>query len=141
MKDRLFEIWLSLRMGVANPAFIPLLAQYTPYDLFSMDTEAIAELSCDDKIKRALADKNLEESHRIQRYCRTNGTAATAREESARAFPHSRRGLPPLGRLQKSPKIHVGTGEESSGSGTDSTQGLAPASTGEESREAHEQLA
>ena len=53
-------------------------------------------------------------------------TAATSREESARACPHSRRGLPPLGRLQKYPKIHVGTGEECSGSGTDSTQGLRP---------------
>ena len=51
-------------------------------------------------------------------------TAATAREESALACPHSRRGLTPLGRLQKNPKIHVGNGEESSGSGTDSTQGL-----------------
>ena len=53
-------------------------------------------------------------------------TAATAREESARACPHSRRGLTPLGRLQKYPKIHVSTGEESSGSGTDSTQRLRP---------------
>ena len=53
-------------------------------------------------------------------------TAATAREESARACPHSRRGLTPLGRLQKYPKIHVSNGEESSGSGTDSTQGLRP---------------
>ena len=53
-------------------------------------------------------------------------TAATAREESARACPQSRRGLTPRGRLQKYPKIHVGTGEESSGSGTDSTQGLRP---------------
>ena len=53
-------------------------------------------------------------------------TAATAREESARACPHSRRGLTPLGRLQKSLKIHVSTGEESPGSGTDSTQGLRP---------------
>ena len=53
-------------------------------------------------------------------------TAATAREENARACPHSRRGLTPLGRLQKYPKIHVHTGEESSGSGTDSTQGLRP---------------
>ena len=51
-------------------------------------------------------------------------TAATAREESARACPHSRRRLTPLGRPQKYPKIHVSTGEESSGSGTDSTQGL-----------------
>ena len=53
-------------------------------------------------------------------------TAATAGEESARACPHSRRGLTPLGRLQTYPKIHVSTGEESSGSGTYSTQGLRP---------------
>ena len=36
-------------------------------------------------------------------------TAATAQEESARACPHSRRGLTPLWRLQKYPKIHVST--------------------------------
>ena len=53
-------------------------------------------------------------------------TAATAREESTRACPHSRQGLTPLGRLQKYPKIHVSTGEESSGFGTDSTQGVRP---------------
>ena len=53
-------------------------------------------------------------------------TADTAREESPRAFPHSRRGLTPLGRLQKYPKLHVSTGEEFSGSDTDSTQGLRP---------------
>ena len=53
-------------------------------------------------------------------------TAATARQESARACPHSRRGLTPLGRIQKYPQINVSTGEESSGSGTDSTQGLRP---------------
>ena len=41
--------------------------------------------------------------------------------------------MPPLetrtdspGRLQKDPKIHVSTGKESSGSGTDSTQGHSP---------------
>ena len=33
-------------------------------------------------------------------------------EKSACACPHSRRGLTPLGRLQKNPKIHVSTGEE-----------------------------
>ena len=51
-------------------------------------------------------------------------TAATAREESVRACPHLRRGLTPLRRLQKYPRIHVSTGEESSVSGTESTQGL-----------------
>ena len=53
-------------------------------------------------------------------------TAATAWEEMARSRPHSRRGLTPLWRLQKYPKIHVSTGEESSASGPDSTQGLRP---------------
>ena len=53
-------------------------------------------------------------------------TVATAREESARACPHSRRGLTPLRRLQKYQKNHVSTGEESSGSGTHSTQDLRP---------------
>ena len=62
-------------------------------------------------------------------------TAATAREESALACPHSRRGLTPLGRLRKYPKIHVSTGEESSGSGTDFTQGLMPGSSPGGSRE------
>ena len=47
-------------------------------------------------------------------------TAAPSRQESALACPQTRRGLTPLGRLQKYPKIHVSTGEESSGSGTDS---------------------
>ena len=53
-------------------------------------------------------------------------TAATAREEIARACPHSRRGLTPLVRFQKYPKIHVSTGEETSGSSTDYAQGLMP---------------
>ena len=53
-------------------------------------------------------------------------TASIAREEIASACPHSRRGLTPLRRLQKYPKIHVVTGEESSVSGSDFTQGLRP---------------
>ena len=59
-------------------------------------------------------------------------SATTAREEISRACPHSRRGLTPLGRLQQYPKIHVSTGEKSSGSGTDSTQGLGPGINGSE---------
>ena len=53
-------------------------------------------------------------------------TTVTAREERARACPHSKRGLTPLGRLQKYPKIHVSTGEGYLGSGPESTQGLRP---------------
>ena len=71
--------------------------------------------------------KALRESHRsLDPRDGKRDTAVTAREVSARAYPHSRRRVTPLGRLQKYPRIHVSTGEESSGSGTDSTQGLRP---------------
>ena len=71
--------------------------------------------------------KASRESHRsLDPLDGKRATAATAREESARACPHSRRGLTPLGRLQMYPKIYVSTGEETSGSGTNSTQGLRP---------------
>ena len=54
--------------------------------------------------------KALREIHRsLDPLDRKNQTAATAREESARACPHSRRVLTPLGRHQKYPKIHVST--------------------------------
>ena len=69
--------------------------------------------------------KASRESHRsIDPREGNRDSSATAREESERACPHSRRELTPLGRLQKYPKIHVSTGEESSDSGPDSTQGL-----------------
>ena len=71
--------------------------------------------------------KASRESHRSVDPCEgKRDTAATAREESARACLHWRRGLTPLGRLQNNPKIHVSTGDESSGSGTNYTQGLRP---------------
>ena len=56
--------------------------------------------------------------------------AATAREESARACPHSRRRLTPLGRLQKYPQIHVSTGQESSGSCSTPHKVLGPGNDG-----------
>ena len=54
--------------------------------------------------------KALREIHRsLDPLDRKNQTAATARAESERACPHSRRVLTPLGRQQKYPKIHVST--------------------------------
>ena len=71
--------------------------------------------------------KASRESHRsLDKREGKRDTAATAREESARACFYSRQGLTPMGRLQTYPKIHVSTGEESSGSGSNSTQGLSP---------------
>ena len=71
--------------------------------------------------------KASRESHRsLDPRDRKRDTAARAREESARACRHTSRGLTPLDRLQKYPTFHVSTGEETSGSGPDSTQGLRP---------------
>ena len=57
--------------------------------------------------------KALRESHRsLDPREGKLDTATTAREESARASTLSRRGVTPLGRLQKYPKIHVSTGED-----------------------------
>ena len=72
-----------------------------------------------------LCGKASSESHRsIDPSEGKRDTAASAREENARAWPHSRRRVTPLGRLQKYTKIHFCTGEESSGSGSVSTQDL-----------------
>ena len=80
--------------------------------------------------------KASRESHRSLDACEgKRDTAATAREDIARACPHSRRGLTPLGRLQKYTKIHFCTGEESSGSGSVSTQGLRRWHRGERNHE------
>ena len=71
--------------------------------------------------------KASRESHRSLDACDgKRDTAATDQEESAPACPLSRRGLTPLGRLQKYPKIHGSTGEESSCSSPNSTQCLRP---------------
>ena len=71
--------------------------------------------------------KTSRENHRsLDPRERKRDTAATALKEITRACPHSRLRLTPLGRLQKYPKIHVSTGEESSSSGTKFTQGRRP---------------
>ena len=71
--------------------------------------------------------KDSRESHRcLDTREGKRDTAATAWEEWARACPHTRRGLTPLGKLQKYAMIHVSTREESRVSGTESTQGLWP---------------
>ena len=59
-------------------------------------------------------------------------TAATAWEESARACPHSSRGLTPLGRLQKYPKIHVSTERNTQVPAPTSHQVLGPGIDGRE---------
>ncbi len=74
MKDRLFEIWFSLRVGVANTEFQTLLTHYgTPYDIFNADEAELEAMPISPRLRQALADKSLQESSRIAEYCRANG--------------------------------------------------------------------
>ena len=91
----------------------------------STHTTVAREIALRESLVGTPRGKSSRESHRSLDPREGNrDTAAAAREESPRACPHSRQGLTPLGRLQKYPKVHVSTEEESTGSGTDSTQGL-----------------
>ena len=82
--------------------------------------------TCDNPVGKPRGKASRESHRSLNPRDGKRDTAATAREESARACPYSRRELTPLGRLQKYPKMHVSAGEESSGSSPDSTQGLRP---------------
>ena len=82
--------------------------------------------TCDNPVGKPCGKASRESHISLKARDGKRDTAATAREESARACPYSRRELTPLVRLQKYPKMHVSPGEESSGSGPDSTQGLRP---------------
>ncbi len=71
MKDRLFEIWFSLRCGVQNREFQSLLeACGTPYDLYKADENELESLPCSPKLKAGLADKSLGEANRIMEFCK-----------------------------------------------------------------------
>ena len=74
MKDRLFEIWFSLRCGVQNKEFQPLLETYgTPYDLYKADENELESLPCSRSLKLRLADKSLKEASRISEFCKQSG--------------------------------------------------------------------
>ena len=73
MRERLFEIWFSLRCGVANREFIRVLEQCgSPYQVFTADESELERLPCGERLKQALADRNLEEADRIACFCEKN---------------------------------------------------------------------
>ncbi len=74
MKDRLFEIWFSLRLGPANTEFQRLLDRFgTPFDIFNADEAELDTLPLSPRLRAALSDKSLQESSRILEYCADAG--------------------------------------------------------------------
>ena len=135
-RRRSLQEWREELQGRATIPRVPQMSQSIPgKPVFSALSRLSSRGSTHTTVARGTAlweslvkkpsGKASRESHRsLDPLDGKHDTAATAREESTRACHDSRRGLTPLGRLQNFPKIHVSTGEESSGSGTDSTLGL-----------------
>ena len=74
MKNRLFEIWFSLCVGAANTEFQSLLERFgSPYEVFNAEEAELESLSLSPRLFRALSDKSLQESMRIEQYCKQNG--------------------------------------------------------------------
>ena len=74
MKNRLFEIWCSLCVGIADTEFQGLLERFgTPYDVFNAEEAELESLSVSPRLKQALLQKSLQESMRIEQYCKQNG--------------------------------------------------------------------
>ena len=97
MKDRLFEIWFSLRCGVANKEFQPLLDTFgTPYEIFHADEAELEAFPCSMSFKNRLADKSLGEAARIAEYCDAHDVEILFWQDDA--YPSSLRSLtdPPV---------------------------------------------
>ena len=115
----------QMSQSIPEKTFFPALPRLSSRG--STHTTVARETALWKSLVGKLRGKSSRESHRsLDPRKGKLDTVAPVREESTRASPYSRRGLTPLGRLQKYPKIHVSTGEESSGSGPESRQGLRP---------------
>lgn len=73
-QDDLFWIWLSLRLGPNNPAFLDLFRCVgKPYDIYRADAELLEQVpGIKDSVRTALADKRLSEAQNILSWCREN---------------------------------------------------------------------
>lgn len=70
MTESIYWIWLAEALGQGSKYLSYLLGVYgTPYDIFRAETESIDELSVDEKTKKGLARKNLEDAYEINDYC------------------------------------------------------------------------
>lgn len=70
MGDNLYWLWMSLKLGPANDKFVNLMSQVdSPYDLYRMEPDELAQLSDDDETVRKLSDKRLNEAADIMEFC------------------------------------------------------------------------
>ena len=98
----------QMSQSIPGKPFLPALPR--PSSLGSTQTEVARGTALWESLVGKPRGKASGESHRsLDPGEGKSDTAATVREDWARACPLSRRGMTPLGRLQKYPKIHVST--------------------------------
>ena len=70
MGDNLYWLWMSLKLGPANDRFVNLMMKVdSPYDLYRMDADELAQFTDDEKTIAQLSDKRLNEAADIMDYC------------------------------------------------------------------------
>ena len=70
MGDNLYWLWMSLKLGPANDRFVNLISKVdSPYDLYRMDTDELAQLTDDDETVQKLSDKRLNDAADIMDFC------------------------------------------------------------------------
>ncbi len=68
--EKLFSVWLSLCVGIANTEFVSLLEQFgSAYALFRAEESEIEALDVSDALKGKLCNKSLDEAYGILDFC------------------------------------------------------------------------
>ena len=73
--DRVYWIWLSLKLNNQNSVFQRLLDQFSnsPYEIYKADEDEINRAThLSEFQKKVLLDKNLDEALSIHSYCKWN---------------------------------------------------------------------
>ena len=68
--EKLFSVWLSLCVGIANSEYPSLLAQFgSAYALFGAEESEIEALDISDSLKGKLCNKSLDQAYGILEFC------------------------------------------------------------------------
>ena len=68
--EKLFSVWLSLCVGIANSEYPSLLAQFgSAYALFGAEESEIEALDISDSLKGRLCNKSLDQAYGILEFC------------------------------------------------------------------------
>ena len=90
--EKLFTVWLSLCVGVANTEFVSLFEQFgSAYAIFRAEESEIEALDISDSLKGKLCNKSLDEAYGILEFCQKNGVGILCYTDAA--YPSTLRAI------------------------------------------------